>query len=499
MTLQSRTSVRTDTHRSQSSDRDEALATDRASAIIPEIHIQHPLSDSDEKLTQLGPAFRSAGRRASVHACIGPSIPGPLRTARTSGSSEPWHDVRTEPSMRILVLSWHYPTVAAPQGGLWVERMCTAMAAVADVQVIVPTPWMPPLLPIGSFGRFRQIPDSERRDTLTIHYPRVPGSVWYLTHSLDARLAYGAVLRCARRLHAESPFDVLHAHFVYPEGVVAARVGRALGIPVLTTEHALWTPWLVDKKSQRRQVERALPHIRLVACVSEFQRANVESIVAGRTATTVLSNVLDESTFTLGTGPRDPDEILFVGLVRQVKGFDVLLRGFAEARRSLPSLRLRMLSANALRAYGSDLKRMRDLIDSLDIGDAITLVPGASPAEVACAMRRAAFVAIPSYRRETFCAVAAESLACGTPLIMTRCGGPEEFVTDADAVLVEPGDPSAFAAAIVQAMATRDRFDGPAMRERVVARFGQDAWRARATLIYDEVAAPRGKPGRASN
>jgi hypothetical protein len=123
--------------------------------------------------------------------------------------------------LRVLVLSWNYPTPAAPQRGLWV--------------------------PIQALARFRQVPRYERQGNVEAYFPRVAGSVEYHTHVLDAGLAFARVLALASRLHQERPFDLIHAHFIYPDGVVASRLGRELGVPVMTTEHAFWTPWLVDQ------------------------------------------------------------------------------------------------------------------------------------------------------------------------------------------------------------------------------------------------------------
>ena len=53
-----------------------------------------------------------------------------------------------EARLRVLVLSWNYPTPAAPQRGLWAERMCNTAADEADFSVIVPTPCVPPFLPL---------------------------------------------------------------------------------------------------------------------------------------------------------------------------------------------------------------------------------------------------------------------------------------------------------------------------------------------------------------
>jgi glycosyltransferase involved in cell wall biosynthesis len=393
----------------------------------------------------------------------------------------------TERRLRILVISWNYPTAAAPRRGLWVERMCEAAAKEADVRVIVPTPWVPPLVPVPKLSRFRTVPQRERRRELDLYFPRVPGSVEYLTHAYDARLAMPSVLATARRLHAERPFDLIHAHFVYPDGVVAASVGRALGIPVMTSEHAFWTPWLDDRPGVGDQVRRALPRIALVTAVSAFLREGIDAWTHGRVPTDVLPNVVDDEVFTLGSRDRDRRELLYVGLIRRVKRVDVLLRALAELRRTNPELHLRIIASNAHGAYYKDWNEVRTLIPALGLEDAVRIEQGKSPAEVAEAMRRCGLVAVTSTRRETFCAVAAEALACGTPLVTTRCGGPEEFVTPEDGVMAPADDPAALADGIRQALDHYDRFDGAAIRERIVERFGRAAWTRRAMSLYDRV------------
>lgn len=393
--------------------------------------------------------------------------------------------------LHVLVLSWNYPTPAAPQRGLWVERMCAAAAEEADVSVIVPTPWVPPLLPIPSLARFRRIPAADRRRGADLYFPRVPGSIEYHTHGFDARLAAPRVMALASRIHHRRPIDVIHAHFIYPDGVLASRIGRALGVPVMTSEHAFWTPWLDDQPRVGGQVAAALGGIDLVTAVSGFLRENVDARLQGRVATAVLPNVVDDRVFFPAARPRDPDQLLYVGLIRKFKRIDVLLRAVAEVRRTVPGIRLRILSANAYRAYGADRREMRELIASLGLEQTVHIEHGAGPDDVAEAMRRCAFVVVSSTRRETFCSVAAEALACGTPLVVTRCGGPEEFVTEGDGVMVEADDPSALAAGLLRARAERDRFDPTAIQSRIVGRFGRAAWRRQAMAIYTGLARRR--------
>jgi glycosyltransferase involved in cell wall biosynthesis len=390
-------------------------------------------------------------------------------------------------SPHVLVISWNYPTPAAPQRGLWVQRMAHAAALRASVTVIVPTPWVPPGLPIESLARFRAVPRHVVEADVQVHFPRVAGSIEYYTHVHDARLAGARVRALARRLHSERPFDLIHAHFVFPDGVVAERIGRDLGIPVMTSEHAFWSTWFAQQPREASQVDAALPHIRLIAPVSQFLRDDVDGVLRGRARTTVLPNVVDDQVFHTEPIERDSDELLFVGLIRRFKRVDVLLHALALARKQRPRLHLKILSANAFRAYAQDRREVNDLIDQLGLAAVIRIVPGSDPPAVADAMRRCALVVVSSTRRETFCSVAAEALACGTPLVTTRCGGPEEFVGPEDGVLVPADDPQALCDGILQAMAQRERFDGKSIAARVVARFGRRAWSEQALGIYQQL------------
>src|SRR4029077_690436 len=112
--------------------------------------------------------------------------------------------------------------------------------------------------------------------------------------------------------------------------------------------------------------------------------------------------------------------------------------------------------------------------------------------ELAELSARAEIAVLPSLY-EGFSLPAVEPMASGTPLIASRTGALPEVTGDA-ALLVEPGDPEALAAAL------RDLLDAPAERDRLGAAAGQRvqerfAWSAvaRATVAQyrDAIAAPR--------
>jgi glycosyltransferase involved in cell wall biosynthesis len=214
----------------------------------------------------------------------------------------------------------------------------------------------------------------------------------------------------------------------------------------------------------------------------------------------VFPNVVDEATFVAPSPDEgwDADQILFVGAIREVKGFDVLVRALARLAGARPQLRLLVLGAAFFRGWQRDEARARALVDELGLAPRVRFAGAAGPAEVAAAMRRSALLVVPS-RRETFSAVAAEALASGTPVVATRCGGPEDFVTDETGRLTPVGDPDALAAAIDEVLRHRPSFDRTRLREHAVSRFGSAAAARRFEALYRAVLAegppgPRGPP-----
>jgi glycosyltransferase involved in cell wall biosynthesis len=99
-------------------------------------------------------------------------------------------------------------------------------------------------------------------------------------------------------------------------------------------------------------------------------------------------------------------------------------------------------------------------------------------------MRHLGVLVLPS-RQEPFGTVLAEAMTVGTPVVATRVGGIPEVVEDGvTGRLVEPGDPPALAAAVLEVLDRREAM-GAAGRERA-RRFGAEAYADRFEEIVRE-------------
>ncbi len=137
-----------------------------------------------------------------------------------------------------------------------------------------------------------------------------------------------------------------------------------------------------------------------------------------------------------GTG--DGDYILFVGRLTEEKGIGVLAQAWErQSQRQRSNLRLSIVGDGPERA---SLERLcsRD--------ERVTLHGQKEPAEVLNMMRRAVAVVVPSTWYETFGRVVTESLACGTPVIVSDIGAIAELVEDGvTGFRFQPGDADALA------------------------------------------------------
>ena len=389
---------------------------------------------------------------------------------------------------RVLVLARNYPNNVIPTIGLWTRRLVQASSRSVDPTVIAPIPYVPPYFPGETFARFRRVLAHEGDAGIDVFHPRVAFPPGYALHRFEAALIWPSIRRLADQLHRERRFDLIHAHFIYPDGVLAARLGQRYGIPVITTEGAPWRPWFDNFPAVRAQALRALPHIRLVLPVSTSLERNIVDAVQGRARTRVLHNVVDDAMFRpqQTRGGWNPDQILFVGVIRHVKGLDILVRAFATLRGRRPALRLLVVGAAIYRGYQRDEDAVRRLVAELGLEDHIRFAGQASPAEVAVAMRSSALLVVPS-RSETFSSVTGEAIASGTPVVATRCGGPEDIITPENGRLVANEDVEGLASAIDEMLDRRELYDPHALHADMVARFGFQVAAERLAGVYGEV------------
>ena len=399
---------------------------------------------------------------------------------------------RSQQPLRVLYLSRSYPNNVIPCLGLWVEGLVRHSVEFCESKVISPVPYCPPFPGLGQeYTRFRRVEQRRHSGGVEILHPRFlvpPGNRF---HEFESLTYYMGVVRSADGLRRNFRFNLIHAHFSYPDGWVAARLGKRYGVPVIITEHAPWRPWMEAYPRVLRQARWAFNECAFHIGVSSIVRDEVAYFMGDSTKTRIIPCGVDDSIFTLPCAPQRPrKQILFAGAIRRIKGVDILLRAMRMLVDRGHQEKLVLVGDSYYRAYQRDYAQVRQMMLDLGLGQQVEFVGGKTQPELARHMQESAVLVLPS-RKESLGMVLIEALACGTPVVATRCGGPEDIVNDQVGVLVPPEDPASLANAIEEVIDHRDHYEPKFLRDYALERFSWERITERYLDLYREAAAER--------
>jgi glycosyltransferase involved in cell wall biosynthesis len=190
--------------------------------------------------------------------------------------------------------------------------------------------------------------------------------------------------------------------------------------------------------------ERPLPWVyRGVAfeAVSESTAADLAGRGIARGDVRVIYNGVDSAFFTPAPGTRAAAPLFaYLGRLKRYKGVDAVIRAFA--RVAHPEARLEIAGK------GDHEPALRQLANSLDLGDRVTFLGFVAEDEKLALLRRAWALALAS-PKEGWGITNLEAAACGTPVVASNSPGIRESVRDGETgILVPHGDVAALAAAM---------------------------------------------------
>ena len=332
--------------------------------------------------------------------------------------------------MRILVVASWYPTQTNMVRGSFIREQALALARQGNDVDVFYFDSSPRSVPLTI--------RSERRDGLVEHGIALP----YPLHRLLGFYLPSVLARSLRRLVLNGGYDIVHAHAARPAAVVSEMALRGLAVPLVITEHRgnLSGFWLTEHG--RKQVKTAYTRCAQLVAVSKSLRASIEGCfpdLSGHCG--VFYNGVDTERFDTISGIEAEDRrgaILFLGGVAENKGLSLLLDALAQLPRDIQL---------TVAGPGATQEAVMPLAERRSVSGRVRAIGLVSRQQVVELMNRHAVLAVPS-RYETFSLVAAEALACGTPVVATRCGGPEEILREPFGKLVPLGDSRAFADAV---------------------------------------------------
>ena len=393
----------------------------------------------------------------------------------------------TERAPAVLVWSSLFPSAAQPQAGIFIRERMFRVGKHLPLTVISPQPWFPLQ---GLIRRFRphfrpHAPRREQQMGIDILRPRflsVPG----LFKQFDGFMMALGALPTVRRMVKAGRVDVIDAHFAYPDGYAAAKVGQWLGQPVTITLRGTEVRHATDP-ALRPRVLKALRQASKVFSVSSSLRKLAVELGIDGAKVRVVGNGVDSGRFSVMDKvaaraslelPSDAKVLITVGGLVERKGFHRVIACLPELLKIYPELHY--VAVGSTGPEGDYTREIKALVGQLGVQSRVHVL-GALPPEEVCIALSAADVSVLATRNEGWANVLLEAMACGLPVVATDVGGNAEVINHPSLGRVVPfGDHAALRDALAEALALS--WDRHAIRRYAE----ENDWQLRVDVLLEE-------------
>ena len=267
----------------------------------------------------------------------------------------------------------------------------------------------------------------EYRDGVPVmRFPYAVGVKWlgFPAHALSYTLSG---LACVAHVAKTTNFDLIHAHTSYTDGTAATLCGYLYRRPTVITEHTGPFSLLTQNRLVRWFTQRAVNRCVGLIAVSTSLLNNMREQIKIRPdlPRDVIPNIVDVSRFSPIEKSKFTDRfvLLWVGHLTAVKRVDRLLHAFRAAWGQNPKLFLRIVGGGELQA------ELQALCSELGIAGSVEFVGPVSRDDLPPYYADSDCTVVSS-DTETFSVVCIEAMSSGRPVVATKCGGPEDIISD---------------------------------------------------------------------
>jgi len=359
--------------------------------------------------------------------------------------------------MKVLVFTGLYPNNVWPNHGVFIKERMTHFGKLdgCEIKVVAPVPYFPTSVKFNWRWRYSQVTPLEIRDNVEVYHPRYY-TIPKVGMSLYGLLMFLSVLGCIRKVQKKFDFDLIDAHFVYPDGFAGVLLGWFFRKPVVVSARGSdinrYSHLPIIRQVLRFTLNKAVRSI----AVSMALKQSMIKIGARQDRISVIPNGVSldkfrplpktEARYTLELPPHKRI-VLSVGHLTSNKGFDLIITAMQILRDHFHEENLHLVIVGE----GIIRRHLERVIDSLHLREVVSLV-GAIPHEDLYPWYSAADVFCLASRQEGWPNVILESLACGTPVIATAVGGIPEIICSENVGFLTERDPKKIARAIYVAL-----------------------------------------------
>ncbi|WP_150049913.1 glycosyltransferase [Methylomonas rhizoryzae] len=390
-------------------------------------------------------------------------------------------------SPNILVFSSLYPSSARKNAGLFIRERMSKVAQHYPLAVVSPVPWFPLQNVIRIFKPdYRPQPAfREMQDDIQVYFPRflsIPGLFRFLDGFSMAICSVFLLIRLKKQLQ----FNIIDAHFAYPDGYAATLLGRWLGVPTSITLRGTEVP-LSNIPKLKSRILKALRNADKVFSVSNSLKEYLVGIGAAPEKITVIGNGVDLIKFfpiekTLARKKlsitEDAEVLISVGGLVNRKGFHRVIEILPKLLKNHPKLLYLIIGGAS--PEGNNREYLERLVNDLNLSNHVKFL-GAMEAKALHEPLSAADVFVLATANEGWANVFLEAMACGLPVVTTDVGGNTEVVCNNTLGYIVPfGNSDSLRIGIDKALS--NHWD----RDRIIDYAKSNSWDTRIQTLMTE-------------
>jgi glycosyltransferase involved in cell wall biosynthesis len=251
--------------------------------------------------------------------------------------------------------------------------------------------------------------------------------------------------------------DITHVNILTRPGAIAFRMKKKYGIPYVITEQ--WTGYGSDKfklkgKFEQNYALKVGKNAGAILTVSNslkghMQRHGFENDFH------IIRNIIEDIDVSKNASP-DPKRVKMMNisdLDDEKKNVSGIINVFAKVAKDLDHIELHIIGG------GDDEEMLRDLARSTGLYEDRIFLYGRRFNDFVYEQMPQMNFLITNSNFETFSVATAEAIINGKPVIVTRCGGPEEFVTEEVGLVIDREADDQLETAMRHMIAHHDDYD----------------------------------------